>query len=280
MHRSAGILRSLPTARSPRVLAQATVVAVAVCAALAGCGGGVAGSPSVTSRLTTTATDPTGPLTASKWAKPPAPALAGFPTGAAKGIDVNGRPYGDFKVTFKVAPRISRTDVTGSRYTPEIPLGPGGSCASAVGYCDPGGYKFINFTLRYTNGTKSAEQFGTVGFAAPLPNVYVALPSRDKGVTPAPAYGGPTNGVEPTTTQDRVSYWSPQRVSAAALSPATAASYFLARAYARTDAVFEPPVLKPGQFADIAYSIGPVAPDSPLHGLVIVVGPTMRAVRA
>jgi hypothetical protein len=201
--------------------------------------------------------------------------------GIIQGTDDNNAPYGNFKVTVKVAPHLSSVDSPGgSSYTPETPLQPDGTCQSVNGYCDPAGYKYILFTLTFTNPTSAPEQFGTVGFVSAIGSmVYPAAPSADEGTTPESSFGGPTNGLAPTTNQNTISYWQADRRGPGDLlgfpeSFATGHFIFQVTPAPKYFGFTGPPgVLAPGKSFDIDYSTtGVVDPKTPLSDLTLWVG--------
>jgi hypothetical protein len=248
---------------------------------LAACGG--TSSPQRTAPTSAASTVPTGG--SSTVAPTPTTTPATNP-GIIQGVDNNSNPYGNFKVAVKVAPHLENVDFAGSPYAPETPLQPDGTCSAGQfqgGICDPAGYKYIHFTLTFTNPTTTPEVFGTVGFSSVLkPMAYLAAPSSDGGMTPASAkFGGPTNGLEPVTKQNVTAWWESGRDGPGDLfrfPEPFAQSHFLfnlnpSGKYAdRLGPPVIPNVLKPGQSFDIEYISDAVAPTAPLGDLTLWVG--------
>jgi hypothetical protein len=244
--------------------------------ALTACG--ASSSTPRTARTTTASTVPTGGSSTVASTTGGTPATT---AGIIQGTDDNNAPYGDFKVTVKVAPHLSSVDSPGGlSYTPETPLQPDGTCQSVNGYCDPAGYKYVLFTLTFTNPTSAPEQFGTVGFVSAIGSmVYPAAPSTDRGITPESSFGGPTNGLAPITNQNTISYWQADRKGPGDLlgfpeSFATGHFIFQVTPDPKYFGITGPPgVLAPGKSFDIDYSTtGVVAPKTPLSDLTLWVG--------
>ena len=197
---------------------------------------------------------------------------------AVQGADSNDNPYGDFRVTLKRPPHLEQIDFDGSPYQPENPLQSDGTCLG--GECDPPGYEFIHFTLTFTNPGSNREAFGTVGFTPAIkPMAYLAAPSIDQGMTPAGAFGGPTNGLEPVTRDNVVAYWEANRDGPGDLfqfPEPFAQSHFLfnVNPSAKYDSVASaiPNVLNPGQSVDVEYVSDAVAATSPLDALTVWAG--------
>ena len=197
-------------------------------------------------------------------------------SGPIQGWDNNGQPYGDFKVTLTVAPHLESLGL-GGPYSPSNPLQPDGTCYSGDGYCDPAGYQFIHFTVSISNPTASPEVFGPVGFASvEQPIVYLAGPSTDGGQTPATGFGGPTDGLEPVTVQNRDAYWEANHGSAPGFPASFTSSHFFFNLNPPTSETSvggsAPGTLAPGQSVNMDYISGPVAPTSPVVDLSVWAG--------
>jgi hypothetical protein len=199
--------------------------------------------------------------------------------GVVQGGDQNGNPYGDYKVTIKVAPHLEAVDLEGMPYTPQDVCQ--GNFVPPVGYCDPpSGYEFIHFTLTFNNPTSTPEVFNGVGFTQALfPMVYPAAPGTDHGLVPASAsFGGPISPYGPgsITQQERESYWEADRAGLGYNSiglPAPFASYFTFESFIGTqEGQSAPATLAAGQSIDLEYATGAVAPTAPLGQLSVWVG--------
>ncbi len=243
----------------------ATAVVLAI---LTGCGGGPLPPPA---SLTPTTTSTPAPVPTAT------PSLQD--TGVIQGRDNNGKPYGKFNVTLKVAPHLSAADVNGEHHAPFNPLQSDGSCLGPP--CEPAGQQYILFTLTFTNPTAAPEEFGTVGFTSALGSlVYPAVASADQGMTPVSSFGGPTNGLEAVTEQNAIDYWQSSRKGpgdAFGFSEPFATSHFLFEVTRPTNLYAPqnnpPGILAPGQSRDVGFSTtGVVAPTSPVRDLTLWVG--------
>ncbi len=287
LHHPAGVKKgALGMTGCRRARTLGLVVGLAAALALSACGGGTTSDkgPSVSPapRLSS----------ASTTAQTPGQGQTAQTPGIIQGTDNNNNPYGDFKVMLKVAPHLEEVDVWGKPYTPTSPVQPDGNCVSVNSFCEPTGYRYINFTLTFTNPTTGPEVFSRVGFTDGWPCcVFLAAPSSDGGTTPASAFGGPTNGLFPVTEKNRNSYWQPAGWSGLGIGSPFPGSFVNSAFFFHLDpstitkcwpgnSFCAPDTLPPGESFTIEYGTeAVVAPTAPMSGLTVWVGVKPQQVR-